>query len=127
MDKLMKIVLPGDVPSKKNSKQIIWSKRLGRPFIISSNNHQKWHKEAFKELQATKYIGKNIQQTKICATFFSSTKRKFDLSNKWESIGDLLVDAKIIKDDNVTVIPELTLKYGGHDKLKPRVEIMFYE
>lgn len=124
MDKTMIIILKGDVPSKKNSKQIIWHKS-GRPLIISSNKHNLWHREAMKELRATPFWGRWVPRCKITAVFYSSTKRKSDLSNKWESIGDLLVDSKILVDDNWEVIPELLLKYGGHDKKNPRVEIIF--
>lgn len=123
----MIIILPGDVPSKKNSKQIVWNKKTNRPFIMSSKNHADWHKVAMLILKGTGFCGKKIQQTNITAVFYPSTKRKFDVSNKWESIGDLLVDSEIIEDDNWSVIPNLSLKFGGQDKENPRTEIYFHD
>lgn len=56
--------------------------------------------------------------------FYPSTRRKADATNKAESIMDLLVDAGIIEDDNWFIVPELSLKFGGVDKLNPRAEII---
>ena len=64
-----------------------------------------------------------IKSSKIKLTFYAGDNRKFDLSNKAESIMDLLVDTKLIEDDNYSVISELTLKFGGVDKGNARCEI----
>lgn len=56
-------------------------------------------------------------------TFFAPDKRATDLSNKAESVMDLLVDNRVIEDDNWFVCPDLHLKFGGVDTLKPRCEI----
>lgn len=66
------------------------------------------------------------QITSVELKFFPSTKRLFDLSNKTESIMDLLVDAGIIQDDNYSVVPKLILEIGEHDKLNPRCEITIH-
>lgn len=59
----------------------------------------------------------------IIIDFYVENKRKADLSNKAESIMDLLVDASVIEDDNFFVVPRLILNYKGQDKEKPRAEI----
>lgn len=59
--------------------------------------------------------------------FYAKDKRLFDLSNKAESIMDLLVDAGVIEDDNYSFVPELNLKFGGQDKNNPRCEVNIYE
>ena len=51
-------------------------------------------------------------------------KRLFDISNRAESLMDLLVDAKIIEDDNYKIVPELLIKFGEIDREKPRAEII---
>jgi hypothetical protein len=53
----------------------------------------------------------------IC-TIHSPDNRKFDLSNKWESIADGMVAAGYIEDDNYVYIPEITLRYGGNTENK---------
>ena len=62
----------------------------------------------------------------IHLTIYSENKRKFDLTNKAESIMDLLVDAGILLDDNYEVVPKLILEYGGQDKENPRCEIQIH-
>lgn len=114
----MTIIIAGDVPSKKNSKQIIYVR--GRPLIISSKNYQNWHKTAQNQLYGVKPLP---GLSSINLTFFSSTRRKFDLTNKAESVMDLLVDCGIIPDDNWSVVPKVVLEYGGVDKDNPRVEV----
>ncbi len=120
---MVKITLTGDVPSKKNSKQIIYVR--GRPIIIPSKNHKAWHYDAMSQVAEIKPVVKQISAIELI--FYPSTKRLFDLSNKAESIMDLLVDAAIIKDDNYSVVPKLILQIGNHDKLNPRTEIKINE
>lgn len=116
---MVKITITGDVPSKKNSKQIIYVR--GRPLIIPSKNHKQWHTQAISQLYGIKPVARQIDCIELI--FYPSTKRKFDLTNKAESIMDLLVDARIIEDDNYTVLPKVILQIGSQDKLNPRCEI----
>lgn len=46
-----------------------------------------------------------------------------DLTNKAESVMDLLVDCGIIVDDSWQVVEKLTLRIGGIDKKNPRVVV----
>lgn len=55
--------------------------------------------------------------------FWWPDNRKSDLSNKAESIMDLLVDCKIILDDSWQEVPELLLKSAGIDRKNPRAEV----
>ena len=114
------IIITGDVPSKKNSKQIISIR--GRPLIISSQNHKNWHTQAISQLYGIKPVDKEIKSIELI--FYPSTKRKADSTNKAESIMDLLVDARIIEDDNWFIVPRIILQFGGVDKLNPRAEVI---
>lgn len=67
------------------------------------------------------------QITALEMILYAGTKRRGDLSNKFESVADLLVDAGIIEDDNWYVVPKVTMLFGGVDKLSPRAEITIYE
>lgn len=49
--------------------------------------------------------------------------RKTDLSNKVESINDLLVKFWLFEDDNREIITELNIRCGGIDKDNPRCEV----
>ncbi|NCB95586.1 MAG: RusA family crossover junction endodeoxyribonuclease [Negativicutes bacterium] len=114
------IVLGGRIPSKKNSKQII--RRGNRSMLVSSRAHSIWHTDAMWQLkeQRTRPMEGKIG---IEMMFYFPDKRRADLTNKAESIMDLLVDAGIIEDDNANVCPEVLLRFGGVDRERPRVEV----
>ena len=61
--------------------------------------------------------------TQISIKIYAPDKRKADLTNKAESIMDLLVDNGKIEDDNWFVIGDIRLLFGGVDKVNPRAEI----
>lgn len=114
-----KITIYGSTPSKKNSKII--SCRGNRPCLFPSAKYSTWHKDALLQL-----FGKSkIESSKLSLTFFAQDNRKFDLTNKAESIMDTLVDAGLLEDDNYSVVSELTLKFGGVEKDKSRCEIEY--
>ena len=116
----IRFTLYGDVPSKKNQR--ILTMIHGRPMSLPSKNYKLWHKEASRQLQ-TLNIAPVTSACFISLMFYSSTKRKADLSNKVESVNDLLVDNGILEDDNWECLPKTGVEYGGHDKNNPRVEI----
>ena len=59
----------------------------------------------------------------MAMTIFAKDKRRFDLSNRFESVADLLVDCGVLADDSVDVLPDVRMIYGGIDRTKPRAEI----
>lgn len=106
------LFIAGVIPSKKNSKQILTSKRTGKPFISSSKSHKEWAKSHVWGVRGT--LGTlMLKSCFIELVFWSKDNHKFDLTNKAESIMDLLVDAKVIEDDNYSVVPRLSLRFGG--------------
>lgn len=112
-----KIIIYGSCPSKKNSRI---NTRSGRSF--PSSKYTAWHKEASAQVAGCKQIPNGSTLT---ISFIAGDKRKFDLTNKAESIMDMFVDNGILEDDNYSIIPTLILKYGGYEKDKPRVEIEY--
>lgn len=91
------------------------------PILLPSSKYTDWHKEALKQVEDME----PIKSSKITLTFFAGDNRKFDLSNKCESIMDLLVDAGKIEDDNYSVVSELVLKFGGVEKGEARCLIEY--
>lgn len=124
----MKITLTGRIPSKKNSKRIVMAGH--RPMILSSKDYEAWHTIASFELKSqVKGMANRIRLSgpyRIHIKIFAENARKFDLTNKAESIMDLLVDNYIIEDDNWSVVPFVDLEFGGIDKKNPRAEIDLY-
>ena len=119
------ITLRGRIPSKKNSKRIARIQRgpqRGRTVLVSSRNHNIWHHSAQIELLEQK-ARPMTGQLSVAMKFWFPDNRRSDLTNKAESVMDLLVDVGIIEDDNVAVCPKVSLEFMGVDRQNPRVEV----
>jgi len=92
----------------------------GRIINIPSEQYKNWHKQASQQLIG---VDKIDGVCEIQIEFFMPDKRKADLTNKAESILDLLVDVGIIKDDSWKYVPSLFLRFNCVDKENPRAEI----
>lgn len=114
-----KITIYGSTPSKKNSKIMVCRGKF--PILLPSSKYVTWHKDALLQLTGKK----KIDSMGLTLTFYAPDNRKFDLSNKAESIMDTLVDAGLIEDDNYSIISDLHLKFGGVDKGQARCEIEY--
>lgn len=121
---VLNLLVKGRIPSKKNSRNLFV--RGGKLFNIPSKEYAAWHKTAILQLAAPK-TASEIKWSKCKLAFWAPDKRAADLSNKTESIMDLLVDAGVIEDDNWWVIGKLELTFMGVDKLNPRCEITLLE
>lgn len=104
------IFIPGEVRSKKNSKQII-PKKDGGYFIISSKQVQEYTKATKPHYQSLreKFLEMSAEQKKpfkLCFYFVFSTKRKWDYVNMAQLPLDLMIDEGWLAGDDWTeVIP----------------------
>ncbi len=94
----------------------------GRYIIVSSKNFTAWLKDAKSQI-TVQAPGRANNVTSIEVTIFAPDMRKADLTNKAESILDLLVECGVIEDDNWFAIPKVILKMGGVDRIRPRAEV----
>lgn len=107
---MLEITLEGIIPSKKNSKRIVG--RGKRMFIISSKNYLEWEREKVGDiLEQLDEINAITTPIRLAISFSSATKRKWDLSNKVESIQDLLVKVGVLEDDNWSIVQELDVEF----------------
>ena len=120
----MKLIVSGEVPSLKNSKQIFINKRTNKPFITSSKTSKIWQASAidqlrdqFKGLQVTDY------PINIAFEFWFGSKRRKDLDNALSGCMDALVQAEVLVDDDVEHVDNISVSFGGYDKEDPRVVI----
>ena len=112
----MLLTIRGRIPSKKNSRI---NTRSGRSF--PSSKYTAWHKDASLQIsRAHKQTQKGIS-----LTFYMPDNRRTDLTNKAESVMDLLVDNGIFEDDSWQITGDVSLSCNGIDKLNPRVEISY--
>lgn len=98
--------------------------RGGKLFNIPSKRYKEWHGEASAQLvpHLPKKPMSEIKSLEV--HIYAPDKRKSDLSNKFESIADLLVDNGIIEDDNWNIVNDIRIIYKGVDREKPRCDII---
>lgn len=117
----MKLTIYGVTPSKKNQRRPFV--RNGRMMNFPSKRYEVWHKGA--QSQLIQHWNAKIERcTRVEIVIYAPDKRLFDISNRGESIMDLLVDCGILVDDNYKVVPEIVLRYGGVNKASPRAEVV---
>lgn len=92
-----------------------------------SSDHRRWHEDALVQLACVRGLPVGIEKAEIKATIYFPNRIRADLSNKFESIGDLLVDAGIIKDDKWECVPRIEIVSGGVDTKNPRAEVEITE
>lgn len=113
----MVITIKGRIPSKKNSRI---NTRSGRSF--PSKKYKEWQQNRLSELHRD-----TIKTITCCDSveirFWFPDARRSDLTNKAESVMDLLVDAKILHDDSWVVTGNVTLIPMGIDRINPRAEV----
>lgn len=77
------------LPSKKNGKKIIL--RHGKPSIISSSEYLEWENGFVREIKS---LGTHVGKCAMASvTITAPNRRRWDLSNKYESVADALVKA----------------------------------
>ena len=111
------IVFLGRVPSKKNNQSMVM---VGKKRIITTSKAYKaWEANAITDdLYGIAPI--TWPQVEAELVIYAPDNRVADLSNKWESIADCLVKAKILSDDNWFMLRPIKLTFGGVDKEHPR-------
>lgn len=123
--------LYGNIPSKKNSKEIsIIKKKTAKgyksvPSVRCSDRYKLWHDVAVIELRK-QARGFHTEKCKIVMRFFYGDNIRRDTDNGVSSIFDTLVDAGILEDDSWKNVPEHHVS-GGYDKALPRCEIEIYD
>lgn len=117
---MIKIVLYGSVLSKKNSQK--WHCKFGYPKEYKTPEFKKWYADAWKMIRAS-VPKKPVAKCEVSINFYFPNDVRCDLSNRADSIMDLLTEAKIIEDDRHQVVESLLLFSHGVDKKNPRAEI----
>lgn len=116
------------VPSKKNQQRIAVNKATLKPMLIPSAQHQKWQKSQLKAFKraatdmALQGFSLPIARAKIKVLFYFPDSKDRDLSNKFETIADIMVDAGIIIDDRFKVLKPVYLD-AWVNRSRPRTEI----
>ena len=119
---MIKITIPGDPRTKKNSQQILTNKKTGRSFIAPSKAFKKYQKEA--DAAIPKDVRKAIDyRVTVKCLYFMHTLRAVDLSNLLEATDDILTHCGVLADDNCRVIASHDGSRVLYDKINPRAEV----
>lgn len=120
---MIKLVILDRPITKKNSQRILINRRTGRRFIAPSEAFEQYQEICLYKLRR-QYNGEPIEiPINIKCIYYMPTKGKVDLTNLMESTHDILVKAKILKDDDSKIIVSVDGSRVLYDKNNPRVEI----
>ena len=118
--------IPGNPITKKNSQKII---RLGngRTIIKPSDSYDAYESTAVYYLLQGKPPEPISSPVQITCVYYMKTRRAVDLTNLLEATDDILVEGKIIADDNRDIVASHDGSRVYHDAQRPRVEIVVTE
>lgn len=119
-EEMLKIVIPVEPRTKKNSQQLVMVRN--RMIPIPSKKYKEFEKKC--GLYLKEHQGLNIcEPVNVCYLFYMPTRRTVDLTNLQAAADDMLVHFKVLEDDNSNII-------AGHDgsrvcldRENPRIEI----
>lgn len=133
MKLLASYVIPLDARTKKNNHRISGSGprcpmcgKFSRQFIRNGSTTTDF---AFRAVQ---YLhprpAKPIDTTvRLVYRVYTQTRRRVDDLNLFEALDDILVEGKVLKDDNRNIIRSRDGSRVFYDKERPRTEIFIYE
>lgn len=101
MEKLT-IKIPLLCRPKKNSQQLITNPRTGRPMIIQSKQYLQFERDCGYFLK--KYARHINTPVNLKCTFYTSDRRRRDLTNLENAIADIMIKYGVIEDDNYNII-----------------------
>lgn len=123
---MMKLIIPGTVPSQKNGKSVGVNPRTHRVFVTSNPRVKAWQTEVLWGLKNTKLVEWKYPVS-VTMAFAFDDRRRHDLDNCASTVLDVLVKAKILEDDSYAYVCPLTLDFIGIEKGDARVEVFIDE
>lgn len=123
---MTKIIITGQTPSHKNSKVMTLNRSTGKLFPRNNDRYLSW--KGVAEVEVLNQVRHRHRGTVgVSMTFFVKDRRPRDLDNMAASVLDVLVSTGLVEDDNIFIVPDIRLTFGGINKSKPRVEIEILE
>lgn len=118
-------LLMGKIPSKKNSKNIVWLKSQNRRIVVANKDYQIWEKNAIDSLKKQSL---GVSMFPLCRAaveieIWYPDNVGRDNTNIAEGVMDALVRAGVIVDDKWQICPIQHLKAMGIDRKDPRAVV----
>lgn len=121
----LRLVIIGQPVTKKNSQRLVYAR--GRIIPIPSSQYKLYEASALKQL-AKQYEEDPVDSPiNLSCVYYLNTRRKGDITNYLQATQDILVKAKVLADDNYTIVARLNDCAVEYDKENPRVEITIRE
>lgn len=99
----------------------------GRILPLPSAAYKLYEASALKQI-AEQYNGDPVSfPVNLSCVYYLGAKRKGDIVNYLQATQDILVRAKVLEDDNYTIVARLNDCACFYDKENPRVEITIRE
>lgn len=118
-------IIPVPPITKKNSGRIMTNRATGKPFILPSEQFERYEEAAGYFLRPKP--PKPINYPVICRyTFFMPTMRAVDELNLDGALDDILRKYGILEDDNRNIVAGHDGSRVYYDKENPRAEIYIY-
>lgn len=114
----------GEAASKKNGRRI--AHVHGRPYILPSDNYERWEREARKTILCTGRPSKPMQAASMVVDIYHGDMVKRDTNNATQGVQDVLVAMGVIADDNWMVIGTPSVIHHI-DVANPRVVVTLSE
>lgn len=119
----MKIIIPGNPTTKKNSSRIVKCGAYHK--VLPSKQYVEYEKHCKRYLpRLEKPISNSIN---LKCVYYMQTRRKVDLCNLLNATCDMLVTHRILEDDNCNIVVSHDGSRVFYDKNNPRVEIEIEE
>ncbi len=118
----LNIVIKGAPVTKKNSQEMALNRKTGRWFPVPSPHYKDYRKYFLYQIKRDMQLMIDMPVNVKCV-YYMPTRRTVDLVNLLEATNDLLVDARVLKDDNCSIVATHDGSCVRHDKENPRVEI----
>lgn len=94
---------------------------------MAGEAYQAWHDERLFDIRRLTIPAKlPISACVVVIKITFPDRRRSDLSNKTESVMDLLVDAGVLEDDSHDKCRAVLMFSGGVDKERPMAEVTIY-
>ena len=119
---MIKFTLKLKPVTKKNNPQILKNRVTGKRFVAPSKQYQEYEEAALWLIPKYRQPPINYPVNVKCL-FYMPTKQKCDLTNLLEAIDDVMVKARLLADDNYTIIASHDGSRVLYDKDNPRTEV----
>ena len=120
----LRIWIPGDPKTKKNSQQI--RRRGSRHWVAPSDAYRQYAADCVLQIPSIARLHIDHPVNVQCV-YHMATRRKVDLVNLLEATLDILVEAGVLADDNSRIAASHDGSRVQYDRERPGVDILITE